>query len=163
MSCVCFTEGLPGRGFGRSGCRDGVVLQKYCLGAGWAWQTERLQSQQAKCSLFCQKKGLDMVDTFRNAAELSEGMWCSPVRESAEVGGVCSVDKPQSAQSLSGEQELPGLCFPESSASHCLLWCSSCIPTTAWACLGKCWHLRQLQSHPVWRNRKKSVRKAKSS
>lgn len=73
------------------------------------------------------------------------------------------MDEPQSAQSLCREQELPGLCFPESSASRCLLCCNSCIPTTAWTCLGKHWHLKQLQSHPVRRNRKISVRKAKSS
>jgi len=53
--------------------------------------------------------------------------------------------------------------LPEELFIPLLLRCGCCIPTAAWTCLGECWHVRQLQSHPVLRNSKKSVRKAKSN
>lgn len=174
---MCFSQGLPGSprgGFRNSGpWRNCLIYSKNTQEQGGL---SNLQSQQAKCNMKGKRKQKvsDMPGTLINAGigELRKVIWCSPLLEVlAEVKHVCSLNRPSvctypfhgNEREWRRMKELPGLWSSRKSSSHCLLWCIFCIPNTAWTCLGKRWHLRQLQLHTVVRNGKKSVTKGKSN
>lgn len=62
--------------------RDGVVPLKCRAGQGGLGRLRVCGAGRQNAVYSAKKrKGLDVLDAFRNASELSKGKWCSPVQE----------------------------------------------------------------------------------